>query len=65
LLKERNKWERIRWQTYYLLNVHLDKKSKVNKLTDLLTLIGEKEETDEMDEATRKHLEERFRDLKI
>ena len=40
-LKERNEWERARWQTCILLNVHLPK-GKMVKPKDLLKFDNEK-----------------------
>jgi hypothetical protein len=30
-----SEWERIRWQTFYLLNIQMDKKHRLKKLQDL------------------------------
>ncbi len=39
----RNEWERTRWQTVALLNIQLDKKYKMKKVTDLVTFSWEQQ----------------------
>lgn len=42
-MRERNEWERIRWQTCYLLNIQIAKGKKL-KLTDLIKFDWDKKE---------------------
>tara|TARA_R100001509_G_scaffold140040_2_gene94705 strand:- start:3619 stop:3915 length:297 start_codon:yes stop_codon:yes gene_type:complete len=41
-LKQRQEWERTRWQTWLLLNVHVDSGKRL-KITDLIEFDWEKE----------------------
>lgn len=54
--QERLEWERLRWQTAYLLNVHM-KKGKTLKATDLISFPWEKQKKS-------KTMAERLRDKK-
>ena len=42
-LRDRSAWERTRWQTCYLLNIHIEK-SKQIKLKDLIKFGWEKDD---------------------
>ena len=42
-MRERNEWERTRWQTCYLLNIQIAKGKKL-KLTDLIEFEWDKKE---------------------
>ena len=42
-LRDRVEWERTRWQTVALINIQLDKKYKMKKVTDLVTFSWEQQ----------------------
>ena len=42
-LRERSSWERTRWQTCYLLNIHIEKNKQI-KLKDLIKFGWEKDD---------------------
>lgn len=41
--RNRGEWERVRWQTVNLLNIHIEEKSRFKKVYDLLTFPWEVE----------------------
>jgi hypothetical protein len=60
-LKERHEWERVRWQTCLLLNVHVDKGKKI-KLTDLIEFEWDKKTT-KQEKVTDKNYAEYIKKL--
>lgn len=42
-VKFKNEWERTRWQTVALLNIHLDKKTQIKDVKKFLTFGWEKQ----------------------
>jgi len=54
-------WERIRWQTFYLINIQIDKKHRLKKLTDLIRFEHEVVESKMPDMNKIKQLEELIR----
>ena len=55
MLKERNNWERTRWSTCLLLNIHLPKNKSI-KPTDLIQFDWEKKKIDFEDLKRRAEL---------
>lgn len=54
--KERQNWERTRWQTWLLLNVQIDSKKRL-KLTDLIEFDWEKNRHKIVDEKAKNYAE--------